>query len=411
MLITIAKQEKIYFDNCLKRDSSLLHSFSGNSYYTRCIEKKMDDNERESYHQKDRESNSMIATDSKISYQSTSLLSPFQSINLVNNEKLPQSRIVNNTLSPVNERQKKRKHSIVNTEDDQDVLIQNLVELTDEENLQELEKEVNNTKEVKYDLDNDILPLTMETEPYSIVINSTLCILPLSNLTLKYQGVSMMNYSFETDEQCNERNKQIDRNLYMKEEKTKESKDYEEMMRINEMDTSALYASDHISKQHIIFHYSLIMKQEKQIFEIIKKRMKEESCFSSIVHKYSEMTNELSLTRVGLWRSIKTALLRQRQTTQDPVSSDMVYDSYRLHIVEKRKLHRNEFHNVFYFSEKNDYCDGCPIPEGIKSFESIFHYPDHYLIRKFIGDHEVTTISTVENRLYFLRFFINSLVS
>ena len=410
MLNTIAKQEKIYLNNLSRRDLSLLHSFSGNSNCTRCIEKKMDDNERESDKQKDRKSYSIIATDSKIDYQSSSLLSPFQSTNLVNNEKLPQSRIVNNSSSTDKEQQKKRKHSI-NTEDDQDVLFQNLIELTDEENSQEMEKEVNNTKEVEYGLYDDILPLTMESDPYSIVINSTLCTLPLSNLTLKYQGVNMMNYSFETDEQCNNRNKQIDLILHKKEEKTKESKDYERMMKVNEMDTSALYASDHISKQHIVYHYLLISRQEKQVLDIIKKRMKEESCFSSIVHKYSEMTNELSLTRVGLWRSIKTALLRQRQTTQDPVSSDMVYDSYRLHIVEKRKLHRNEFHNVIYFSEKNDYCDGCPIPEGTKSFESIFHYPDHYLIRKFIGDHEVTTISTVENRLYFLRFFINSLVS
>lgn len=399
MLNTIAKQEKIYLNNLSRRDLSLLHSFSGNSNCTRCIEKKMDDNERESDQQKDRKSDSMIATDSRIDYQSSSLLSPFQSTNFVNNEKLPQSRIVNNSSSTYKEQQKKRKHSI-NTEDDQDVLFQNLIELTDEENSQEMEKEVNNTKEVEYGLYDDILPLTMETDPYSIVINSTLCTLPLSNLTLKYQGVNMMNYSFETDEECNNRNKQIDLILHKKEEKTKESKDYERMMKVNEMDTSALYASDHISKQHIVYHYLLISRQEKQVLDIIKKRMKEESCFSSILHKYTEMTKELSITRVGLWRRIKTALLRQKQTTVDPVSGDMIYDSYRLYTVEKRKTLRNEFHNVVYFSEENEYCDGCPVPVGTKTFESIFHYPQHYLIRKFVGDQEVTTISTVENRLF-----------
>ena len=70
-----------------------------------------------------------------------------------------------------------------------------------------------------------------------------------------------------------EKDKKILENDTVKEEKTKESKDYEEMMRINEMDTSALYASDHISKQHIVYTTNTIKQKPKTNLVIPQKTL------------------------------------------------------------------------------------------------------------------------------------------
>lgn len=76
---------------------------------------------------------------------------------------------------------------------------------------------------------------------------------------------------------------------------------------------------------------------------------------------------------------------------------EMIEDRIRTDQYQKRRERLNRYFSVKYYSSEQQYCDGCPMPSGIKHFKAVRQYPDHYLIRKWIGNEETSEIYSNSN--------------
>lgn len=251
----------------------------------------------------------------------------------------------------------------------------------------------------------DVLPLTTQAHSMSLPVDDAVCTLDLSNVTRKYVGIHLSNYTFPSDKACKKRNQEIDRMIREREEQVKLTEEYKEMVNLTLSDTEALFAADHISIQHTRLIFKELRQLEKNITQALEARMRNDSCFTPVLNKYIQMKKELEITRVSLWNEVKATLQQQKEQaasgkawTPRFVSQGEVYNAYRSFLTDKRVKQRASFQEVTVFSEESKFCDGCRIPTGIKNIPVIMNYPDHLLIRKFVGDEEVTTISSDTNR-------------
>ena len=251
----------------------------------------------------------------------------------------------------------------------------------------------------------DVLPLTMNAEPLVLTIDNAICSLDLSNTTKKYIGVHFSNYSFSSDIECKRRNQFIDKLLREREESVKQTEEYRDMVNSTLSDQTAVFANDHISIQHTRLIFKELRQKEKNITQELERRMRNQTCFSSVIDKYTQMKKELETTRVGLWNEVKATLQKEKEEAVTSkriaprfVSQGEVYNAYRSYLTDKRVKQRSLFQDVKLFSDDSPYCDGCRIPTAVKNINVIMNYPQHVLIRKFVGDKEVKKIYSEDNR-------------
>ena len=189
----------------------------------------------------------------------------------------------------------------------------------------------------------DVLPLTMNAEPLVLTIDNAICSLDLSNTTKKYIGVHFSNYSFSSDMECTRRNQFIDKLLREREESVKQTEEYRDMVNSTLSDQTAVFANDHISIQHTRLIFKELRQKEKNITQELERRMRNQTCFSSVIDKYTQMKKELETTRVGLWNEVKATLQKEKEEAVTSkriaprfVSQGEVYNAYRSYLTDKR---------------------------------------------------------------------------
>lgn len=263
----------------------------------------------------------------------------------------------------------------------------------------------------------DILPFTIEVDPMTLVVDGNECTLSMWNITKKYQGIHYSNYSFHTDEECKNRNEAVDRLIHEREERAKTTEEYKSMVNLTLSDETAIFASDHISLKHTRMIFKELRKKEKMIAQELTSRMANQTCFAPVLNKYIAMRKELDSTRVSIWNEVKAKLQKEnaelaaeRRISPRFVSQGEVYNAYRSYLTEKRVKQRSLFQDVTFYSSPNEHCDGCRIPAAVKDFKPVLNYPEHFYIRKFVGDKETTDISSDDNRGFFLKRLMNSVV-
>ena len=159
-------------------------------------------------------------------------------------------------------------------------------------------------------------------------------------------------------------------------------------------DPSLHLPEDHLSITHVRQNYQVIRRRELRVVNTLLQRMNASKCFAQTIQKYMMMSEELGTSQENSWELLR---LRLHSRGGDSVTRDDLVSTYR-NMVSSRRGNRQElYHNVFHYSENSQPCDGCILTRR-KTFKPQMMYPQHLLIRKFVGDEEVSDITTSENR-------------
>lgn len=221
------------------------------------------------------------------------------------------------------------------------------------------------------------------------------CHLLVSNVTLR--GLSELprsSYVFSSEEACRSRNKRLDRKFLENDIRSRNETEWTAMRLETLADPSLHLPEDHLSITHVRQNYQVIRRRELRVVNTLLQRMNASKCFAQTIQKYMMMSEELGTSQENSWELLR---LRLHSRGGDSVTRDDLVSTYR-NMVSSRRGNRQElYHNVFHYSENSQPCDGCILTRR-KTFKPHMMYPQHLLIRKFVGDEEVSDITTSENR-------------
>ena len=205
---------------------------------------------------------------------------------------------------------------------------------------------------------------------------------------------------------------QVDTDIRNSEAKVTESEEYLRMRDEVLEDTDIIYPSDHLSVQYTRLVYLNVSDRERRVINILYDRMNQSKCMLPILQKYQRMTTELSVDKELLWNQTKQLILHEMEINGQLTDTldEMIEDRIRTDQYQKRRERLNRYFSVKYYSSEQQYCDGCPMPSGIKHFKAVRQYPDHYLIRKWIGNEETSEIYSNSNCMNSRGNFINSCI-
>lgn len=191
-----------------------------------------------------------------------------------------------------------------------------------------------------------------------------------------------------------------DQELIKQEDMILKTREYYEMRKTQTSSNETFFPSDHLSLEHVRSVYKGIAYLEKQVVSILYDRMKEEPCFSSIITRYDEMYDELTGNKTEKWLKLQDQLIAEAQAKGGKTVSEKEVTRSYSRIQRQKQLRRHQEYLAYeYKSDSRYYCDGCYSRVPLKDYQVIGEYPQHFLIRKWVGNKEVSEISTDANRL------------
>lgn len=191
-----------------------------------------------------------------------------------------------------------------------------------------------------------------------------------------------------------------DRELIKQEDMVLKTREYYEMRKTQTTSNETFFPSDHHSLEHVRSVYKGVALLEKQVVSILYDRMKEDPCFSPIISRYDEMYDELAGNRTEKWLRLRDELIAEAQAKGGKTVSDSEVTRAYSRIQRQKHLRRHQVYLSYEFkSDSRIYCDGCYSRIPLKDFQVVGEYPQHFLIRKWVGDKEVSEISTDANRM------------
>lgn len=233
------------------------------------------------------------------------------------------------------------------------------------------------------------------TEPAAFLIDSLRsCHLRVSNVTQRgLSELSRAPYAFSSEEARQERDERVDREFLERDLRSRNETEWQMMREETLADPSLRLPKDHLSISHVRKNYQVIRRRELRVATTLLQRMNESTCFAQPVQKYVLMAEELGTAQENSWELLRLRL----HAHGSEVTRDDLMSTYRNLISSRRGKRQELYQNVFFYSESSQPCDGCVISRR-KSFLPQTVYPHHLLIRKFVGDEEVSDVSTSENR-------------
>lgn len=237
--------------------------------------------------------------------------------------------------------------------------------------------------------------------PEYLLINSA-CQLEVSNILppdyMPRNSLPRGDYSNES--KLFQAYRQVDKDIMHSESKVSETPEYLQMRDEVLEDRDIVYPSDHLSVQYTRLVYLNVSDRERRVVNMLYDRMNHSECMQPILQKFRRMTEELAVDKELLWNQTKRIILSEMETNGQLTDTldEMIEDRIRTDQYQKRRERLNRYFSVKYYSSDQQYCDGCPMPSGIKHFKAIHQYPKHYLIRKWIGNEETDVIYSNFNR-------------
>ncbi len=205
-----------------------------------------------------------------------------------------------------------------------------------------------------------------------------------------------------TDKTFQERNKLVDAEMLAQEKWIRSTKEFDKMRSVVMEEDNAMYPSDHFDYGYTRNVYLHIRNLESMVVDTLYQRMQQSPCFKSIDDKYIRMNEELLPTQTERLEKIRAEIYASRRKNRARyknlvVTDEEVNSELTRREEEARKQKMLAFRSVKYYSDTNQsYCDMCnlrwPKPGKASSL------PEHFKIRKWIGNKEVKDISTNTNR-------------
>lgn len=231
---------------------------------------------------------------------------------------------------------------------------------------------------------DDKPPQSQPIPPLSIVLGDATCSLPLVATSKKLFYDNHPSYSFDSDDQCDARNRRIDAELRASEREARNSRDYE-AMRNQTLRLDGVFPADHVSPYYTIVRFNQIHSRERRVVSKLSSRMHRDTCFRSVIEKYNSVEKVLGFKEAE-WIRTRHAKINNGTATQSEIDE---YKKKQNELVVRRARHHADFHNVKYYSDRSMYCDGCMLPGNKKTVAKLDEFKDGLLIRKFVGDKEV----------------------
>ena len=266
------------------------------------------------------------------------------------------------------------------------------------------ERDVQRMRRRSADMDADLLDESVPdggelTQPEANAYQVDLlrnCNLLVSNVTQR--GLSELPrapYAFASEEACRRRNQRMDEEFLENDLRARNETEWMAMRLETLSDPSERLPEDHLSIAHVRRNYQVIRRRELRVVNTLLRRMNASKCFAQPIRKYLMMSEELGTSQEHSWELLRFRLHSRQGET---VTRDELMDTYRSMVSSRRGNRQELYHNVFHYSESSQPCDGCLLSKR-KTFKPQTVYPNHLLIRKFVGDTEVDDISTSENRI------------
>lgn len=190
-----------------------------------------------------------------------------------------------------------------------------------------------------------------------------------------------------------------DRELIKQEDMALKTREYYEMRKTQTTSNDTFFPNDHLSLEHARSVYKGVAFLEKQVVSVLYDRMKEDPCFTPIINRYDEMFDELVGNQTEKWLRLRDQLIEEAQAKGGKTVSDKEVSRAFARIQRQKQLRRHQVYLSYeYKSDSRIFCDGCYSRTPLKDFQVIGEYPQHFLIRKWVGNKEVSEISTDANR-------------
>lgn len=192
------------------------------------------------------------------------------------------------------------------------------------------------------------------------------------------------DYSFFSDDECDQRNRRIDAELLEAEREEVFSTEYQKM-REQTLQLDGIFPEDHVSPYYTVMHFREVHNSEGELVSNISLQMQEDECFQPAITKYDVISQLLEFKENAWIRDVREAL-NNRTIAPDLLSEYHLFLSTAMEM--KLKL-REQFYKASHSSDSETYCDGCEIPRGMKYVRTVLNYTNGLLIRKFVGNEEV----------------------
>lgn len=239
---------------------------------------------------------------------------------------------------------------------------------------------------------------------YSMENNGIACELDVSNiLTGSMSPRKMWPVPREwTDSSFRLRNSEVDAHLWKMEQWIRNTKQFDEMRSQALKDPDILYPSDHFDYAFTRDRYISIRSLETQVISRLYERMQEIPCFSSVIRKYDLMSREVSASRRDRIEQIRNQIMKERKGKRRfvNVTSEEAESELNKRMTEKLVKYQREFKRVKHFSDHSPVCDAC-FRGRLRTFAVTYSLPNHFKIRKWVGNVESREIFTDDNRCRF----------
>lgn len=207
-----------------------------------------------------------------------------------------------------------------------------------------------------------------------------------------------------TDETLRARNEIVDAELLAQEKWIRSTKEFDTMRRVVMEEKSAVYPSDHFDYAYTRNMYLHIRDLESMVIDALYQRLEQSSCFQPIYEKYLRMNEELLPSQTEKMEKVRSDLIAgkrknmsRRQRTVVISDEEVKAELFRRED-DARKQKLKAFQSVEYYSDKAQaYCDMCKLRWSKKG--TVSSLPEHFTIRKWVGNQETNDISTNTNRI------------
>ena len=206
-----------------------------------------------------------------------------------------------------------------------------------------------------------------------------------------------------TDSSFRVRNFEVDAQLWKMERWIRNTKQFDEMRSQALKDRDILYPSDHFDYAFTRDRYISIHSLETQVISRLYDRMLDTPCFSSVINKYETMSREVAISRQERIEQIRIQKMKEVKGRRRFVNITSEQAASELDKIMKYKITQfpREFQLIKHYSDHSPVCDAC-FRGNLRTYKASSSLPNHFKIRKWIGNVESREIFTDANRCHFL---------
>lgn len=205
-----------------------------------------------------------------------------------------------------------------------------------------------------------------------------------------------------TDSSFRERNLEVDARLWKMEKWIRNTKQFDEMRSQALKDADILYPSDHFDYAFTRDRYISIHSLETQVISRLYERMQDIPCFSPVIKKYDQMNREVAISRQDRIEQIRIKKMNEQKGKRRfvNITSEQAERELNEQMTKTLIKYQREFRGVKRFSDYSPVCDAC-FRGRLHTFTVSDSLPNHFRIRKWVGNVESREIYTDANRYPF----------